>query len=194
MPNDQVFHFDIGAEIDRYFDDSSVPHREESRLIILMGGPAVGKTTIRKQRYSKGYVLVDAAEIFLSLSRGEFFPFPDAFEQPMDIIGSLVARRAISERRHIITELIGADYELTKELIKAMRAIGYLISVQAVRCTFEEAQRRNLARGDDDISCYYAEPYQRRWLLEAAYASLKSENRRPGASEPGLAGDEKPSG
>ena len=116
MPNDQVFHFDIGAEIDRYFDDSSVPHGEESRLIILMGGPAVGKTTIRKQRYSKGYVLVDAAEIFLSLSCGEFFPFPDAFEQPMDIIGSLVARRAISERRHIITELIGADYELTKEL------------------------------------------------------------------------------
>ena len=31
------------------------------------------------------------------------------------------------------------------------------------------------ARGNDNISCYYAEPYQRRWLLEAA-AAIRSPN------------------
>ena len=171
MPNEQVLSLDISAEIDHYFDDSSVPRDGEPRIAILMGGPAVGKTTIRKQCFATGYVLVDAAEIFLSLSHGKFFPFPDAFEQPMDIIGGLIARRAISERRHIVTELIGSDYEPTKNLIEAMRAVGYMVDVQGITCGIEEAQHRNISRSDDNISCYYAEPYQRRWLLEAAYAT-----------------------
>ena len=145
---------------------------EEPRIVILMGGSAAGKTTLRKRRFATGYVLVDAAEIFLSLSRGEFFPFPDAFDEPMNIIGGLVACRATSERRHIVTELIGADYEPTKALVGAMRAIGYIVSAETVTCDLEEARRRNLARGDDSISCYYAEPYQRRWLIEAAHAAL----------------------
>lgn len=46
-----------------------------------MGGVAAGKTTFRKHRFSTGYVLVDAAEIFLNLSRGEYFPFPGHLEQ-----------------------------------------------------------------------------------------------------------------
>ncbi|SRR6266446_907757 len=173
MPNERVFEFDIGAEIDRYFDDSSLPNGADPRIVILMGGPAGGKTTIRKQRYSTGYVLVDAAEIFLSLSRGEFFPFPEAFEEPMQIIGGLVAQRAISERRHIVTELIGSEFEPTEALIDAMFAIGYRIDVQAITCDIEEAQRRNLSRGDDCISAYYAEPYQRAWLHDAAVAPSK---------------------
>ena len=167
MSNERTFNIDIGSEIDRFFDDSSIPHGEEPKIVILMGGPAGGKTTIRKQRYSTGYVLVDAAQIFLNLSRDEFFPFPEAFEQPMEIIGSLIAERAISERRHIVTELIGSDYEATKALIDALLAIGYRADIQAITCDIEEAQRRNLTRGDDCISAYYAEPYQRRWLLEA---------------------------
>jgi hypothetical protein len=139
-----------------------------------LGGPAGGKTTIRKQKYSTGYVLVDSAEIFLSLSRGYFFPFPDAFEEPMQMIGSLVADRAVSERRHIVTEIIGSDFEPTKALIDAMRAIGYQVDIQAITCDIEEAQRRNLSRGDDCISAYFAEPYQRAWLQEAAVSELGS--------------------
>jgi hypothetical protein len=45
-----------------------------------MGGPAAGKTTIRKQKYSGGYVLIDVADIFLSLNRGDFLPLPEAFK------------------------------------------------------------------------------------------------------------------
>ena len=168
MAHEGAFQFDIQAEVDRYFDDSSCTDEESPRIVVLMGGTGSGKTTIRKERFSRGYVLVDAAEIFLSLSRGEFFPFPDAFEQPMDVIGGLVARRAISERRNIVTELIGAEIEAIKELIEAMRGIDYVVSAQFIDCDIEEAWRRNLARGDDNISCYYAEPYQLRWLLEAA--------------------------
>lgn len=176
MLNERTFQWDLGAEIDRYFDASSVPSGEPPRIVMLMGGPASGKTTLRKQRYSTGYVLLDAAEIFLSLSRGEYFPFPEAFEEPMELIGRRVAQRAVVERRHIVTELIGSEFEPIKELIEAMRSIGYVVSVEAVTCDIDEAMRRNLARGDDNISCYYAEPYQRRWLQEAAQKALGPED------------------
>jgi len=167
-----VFNFSVDAEVGRYFDDSSIARDEPPRIVIFMGGPGCGKTTLRKQHYSTGYVLVDAAEIFISLSRGEFFPFPEAFEEPMQIIGSLVAQRAVSERRHIVTELIGADFDPTKAFFDAMQGVGYHIDLQAITCDVEEAQRRNLSRGDDNISCYYAEPYQRGWLHTAAIAAL----------------------
>ena len=179
MPNKFSFSFDINDEVGRYFDDSSIPQGAVPRLVILMGGPASGKTTFRKERYSTGYVLVDAAEIFLSLSRGEFFPFPEAFEQPMDTIGKLVARRAVTEKRHMVTEFIGADYAPISALIGAMQAIGYRVEVQALTCDMEEAQRRNLSRGEDNISCYYAEPYQHRWLYDAATGA--DSQKPPGA-------------
>ena len=160
--------FNIDEEVGHYFDDSSITHGATPRIVILMGGPCSGKTTFRKQQYSTGFVLVDAAEIFLSLSRGKFFPFPDALEGPMQMIGDLIARRAVSEKRHIVTELIGADSNPMNALISAMEAIGYRVEVQVLTCDMDEAVRRNLNRGADNVSCYYAEPYQRRWLYEAA--------------------------
>ena len=73
---------------------------------MLFTGPiAAGKTTIRKARFAHGYVLIDAADIFTSLSRDRHYPFPDAFEEPMCEIGQRVAARAIRERRNIITEI-----------------------------------------------------------------------------------------
>jgi hypothetical protein len=174
MPTGRVFQFDLGAEVDRYFDGSSQSNGAEPRIVILMGGVASGKTTFRKQRFSTGYVLVDAAEVFLSLSRGESFDFPGPFEELLDTIGPLIARRAIDERRHIVTELIGAESEPIHALIEAMHAIGYRVGVQALDCDLEEAKRRNLSRGADNISAYYAERYQRTWLHDAAIAALNS--------------------
>ncbi len=159
---------DFNAEVDSYFDDSSLSGDEPPRLAIVMGGPASGKTTHRRARYATGYVLVEAAEVFLRLAKGRYLDFPDALEQEMEFVGSNVAARAVAERRHIVTELIGADYAATVELIEAMRSKGYQICVEGINCDVGEAQRRNLTRGEDNISCYYAERFQRRWLLTAA--------------------------
>lgn len=175
MPEEQTSQFDVGAEIDRYFDGSSLSNGAEPRIVILMGGPATGKTSIRKQHFSTGYILVDAAEVFLRLSHGEYFDFPGPFHELLDVIGPLIARRAITERRHIVTELIGSEFETTKALIEAMRAIGYRVDVQAITCDIEEAQRRNLSRSDDNISAYYAEQYQLSWLQDAATSAINPE-------------------
>ena len=111
-------------------------------------------------------MLIDAADIFLSLSRGEFFPFPEAFEEPMNCIGRLITKRGLSERRNIVTEIIGAEVEATKQLFKALRSIGYNTQFVGILCEVEEAMRRNLSRGDDNISAYYAEPFQRAWIID----------------------------
>jgi Zeta toxin len=91
MPAERVFNFNINAEVDRLFDGSSLPKDGQPVAVILAGGPAAGKTTLRKGKYSSGYVLIDAADIFLSLSRGEFFPFPEGFEEPIPPLGTIVS-------------------------------------------------------------------------------------------------------
>jgi hypothetical protein len=167
MTNERYIKIDVDAEVESYFDASSDSHGATPDFVIVMGSPAVGKTTLRKQKFSEGYVLVDAADIFIRLSRGLSLDFPEDLEEPMEIVGTMIAGRAVAERRNIVTELIGADYDATVELIEAMRSIGYKISVNGVKCDVEEAQRRNLARGDDNISCYFAEEFQRKWLIAA---------------------------
>jgi len=174
MPAERTLEIDVGAEIDRYFDDSSVPINAVPCIVLLLGGVAVGKTTIRKERYGTGYVVVDAADIFISLSRGEYLPFPGPLEEPMELIGALVAEKAIQERRHIVTELIGAEFEPVKALIDSMKAIGYKVEIIGLTCDLEESFRRSENRGDDNISAYYAERYQREWLRAAAVRSLRA--------------------
>jgi len=85
----------------------------------------------------------------------------------MDLIGRLVARRALSERRNIVTEIIGAEAEQQIQLIAALRSVGYGVQGAVITCDVEEALRRNESRGDDNISAYCAEPFQRAWIVEA---------------------------
>jgi len=74
---------DVGAEVGRLFDDSSSPADGQPVAVIISGGVCAGKTTVRKQEYSSGHVLIDAADIFLSLSRGEYLDFPEALQLSM---------------------------------------------------------------------------------------------------------------
>lgn len=166
MNADRILEIDLVNEIDRLFDDSSLSNGAEPRAIIIMGGVAAGKTTLRQSKYSQGFVLIDAAEMFHHLSCEAFLNFPDALFEPLEIIGPLVAQRAISEKRHIVTEIIGAESEPTVELIEALKHAGYHVEVVGVTCDLEESIRRNQERGDN-ISAYYAEPFQRRWLVDA---------------------------
>lgn len=175
-----LYSLDLNAETDRYFAQDSVPADGQPRLLLIMGGPATGKTTLRRRNYSTGFVLVNAAEIFINLSRGGCYDFPDAFEEPMNLIGRLVASRAIRERRNIVTEIIGSDFEATTELMEAMHSIGYEIEGVGVTCDVEEAMKRNLSRGEDSISCYFAEPFHRGWLIEAAQEAIETNSSRNG--------------
>ena len=170
MSGETYLTFRVADEVDRFFDESSRTQGESPRLALIVGPVATGKTTLRKENYKTGFVVVDSVEIFLNMSRGEYHAFPNAFLEPMDIFGRLVASRAIQERRNIVTEIIGADLDELKALIEAMTSIGYKVDVQFVHCDLETAVRRNLDRGDDAISAYHAGPFNVTWLMEAARA------------------------
>ena len=165
MSGERVFMIDVAKEIDRFFEDSSIPASGQSEFVLILGPVCSGKTTLRNEHFSKGYVLIDAAEIFLSLSDGEYFEFGQAFEEPMELIGSTIAKQAIEERRNIVTEMIGdKGFEA---VFAAMTAINYKVQIKYAQCDMEEALRRNLNRGDDNISAAYTQAYHQRWILNA---------------------------
>lgn len=166
-----VFKVDLSAEVERFFDDTSLPGAGPPRFVLLLGGVSSGKTYTRRRRYKRGFVIVDAAEIFISLSRGGYYDFPDAFVEPLEAIGSLVALRAVSERRSVVTEMLATDRERFESVFRAMTGIGYHAEVVWIECDPAEGARRNAARGDYDISAAFCQDFHRKWLLAAVDAA-----------------------
>lgn len=78
--------FDVNAEVERFFDDSSLSPTGPPQFVLLLGGVSSGKTYTRRRRYKTGYVIVDAAEIFISLSRGGYYDFPDGLLDPLGAV------------------------------------------------------------------------------------------------------------
>ncbi len=94
-------------------------------LTIIMGGVCSGKTTLRKNEYANGYVNIDAGDIFIDLSSGEYFDFPSHLEENMNQIGLNKMRESILDKKNIVIEIIGAEYETVKELIDLSEKINY---------------------------------------------------------------------
>lgn len=160
---------DLEGVVESHFDDSSLTEAgQQPHLVVIMGPVAAGKTTVRRQRYGTGHVLVDAAEIFIRLSAGTYYDFPSVLEGAMSRVAEQVADRAIAERRNVVTEIVGMDEDSAKALIGDFRSINYAVQVDYVDCDVDESVRRNAARGDDSVSAYYAEPYNILWLRNAA--------------------------
>lgn len=152
----------------QHFLGSSVPNQVDPTAVLMLGPVAVGKTTLRRQRYGEGFALVDAAAVFVLLSGGERLDFPGPLETLMEVMGQQVADQAVKERRNLVTELIGTDVEPVIQMINALKDVGYNVQIETIYCDLEESIRRNEARGEDNVSAYYAEDYQRKWLLYAA--------------------------
>jgi len=163
----------LDAEVERLFDDSSVPVDGQPTAVIIWGGVAAGKTTFRKQNHTRGFVLIDAADIFRSLSGGKVLPFPGPFEQQIDQIGQRVAERALSERRHIVTEVIGVYDDILYHLTACLRSIGYLVDGRCMTCDVDEAVRRHECRSEGDVSAYNAEGFQFGWIVRTCQKLLK---------------------
>jgi predicted ABC-type ATPase len=162
--------YDLDEEINKFMDDSSLNKGGNPTFVLIMGGVGAGKTTLRKDKLSKGYVVIDAGQLFTNLGGTENHQFGVDFEEPMDLIGGALVSQAIKERRNIVTEIIGASVEEAKSIIDAMKLVGYKISLQHVQCDVTEAYNRHLKAVNTDpnyISSYYSQPYHRKWILEA---------------------------
>ena len=156
----------IGAEIDgRLHDDAKVGG--QPTLALIMGPVCSGKTKLRREHFGKGYVLIDAAQLFIDLG-GIDLDFPSLLKEPMVTIGKEVARRAVMGHMNIVTEIVGATVEPITELIDAMTAAGYRVEVVNVTADLPICIEREKHRTRGNVSAYYAEHYQMNWLLSEA--------------------------
>ncbi len=148
------------------------PKNDQPEFIIIMGGVCAGKTSLRKSKYQMGYVNIDAGEIFIELSKGEYYDFPSHLEDKMNQIGLSKMRESIKDKKNIVIEIIGADYESVKELLDLSDKIKYSHKVDYLECDMNEAWHRNVSRGNDNISAHYCEPYHIKWFKQASIEYL----------------------
>lgn len=148
------------------------PQNDQPEFIIIMGGVCSGKTTLRKNKYANGYANIDAGEIFIELSKGEYYDFPSHLEEKMNQIGFEKMRESILCKKNIVIEIIGAEYESVKELIDLSEKINYSNKVDYLECDMDEAWQRNINRGNDNISAHFCEPYHIMWFKQVAIQQL----------------------
>jgi hypothetical protein len=137
-----------------------------------MGGVCTGKTTLRRKLYSDGYSNIDAGEIFIQLSQGNYYEFPSHLELSMNEIGLSKMKESIHNKANIVIELVGANYESVKELIDLSEKLNYISKVEYLECDMAEAWQRNVNRGNDNISAHFCEPYHIKWFKQVAIEYL----------------------
>ena len=67
-----------------------------------------------------------------------------------------------------IRDRVGSEFGPVATLIDALKGAGYKVEVVGLTADLEACMERNANRAQDNISAYYAEPFQTRWLVEAA--------------------------
>ena len=162
--------YGLDEEINKFFDDSSMSKEDAPKLVLIIGGVGAGKTTQRKRDYSEGFVNLDACEIFTNLNRGKYYVFGKELDEIMEIIGQMIANKAINDRRNIVLEMIGEKKEILESIIKALHSIGYKVKLELIDCDPAEAYKRHLKAIEEDetyLSAFFTQPYHERWILNA---------------------------
>lgn len=138
--------------------------QDKPELLILMGGTGVGKTTIRNQKYHTGWVIADPNDIFQAVKKtiGPEGDIPYVY-----IAGVEILKRAISEKRNIVIEVVGDKFEPLKHLLDSMEAIGYKPQVQAIINDIEKSFENNVNRSKDNISAAFTQDEVYSWFNSA---------------------------
>ena len=71
--------YDLRKELNKFMDTSSLNKGEEPIFVLILGGVGAGKTTLCKNRFSKGFVVIDAGQIFSNLGGTENHRFGKDF-------------------------------------------------------------------------------------------------------------------
>lgn len=170
---DEDIDSDVNEIMQKFINETSIPKNGQPVIVFLLGPVCSGKTTLRRQDYSTGYVVIDAGEIFKVICNDHHRFGSPLFENQLNKLGNAIAREAVKNRRNIIVEFSGTEKKTISDIIDAMLSVGYTVSLNHIDCSPETSDRRNASRPDDSISSFYMEHHHRTWLLEAA--KLKEE-------------------
>jgi ABC-type cobalamin/Fe3+-siderophores transport system ATPase subunit len=165
---------DLDAETAKFFDDSSLNHKGKPELIIVGGGNSVGKTTLIHDKYKKGYVIINAEDIYRNIKI--FDEFGPKSQKLVNEIGEKIAKRAISEKRNIVLEMIGADTETMTSIIDPMLDFGYEVDIEHVTGDVAESYKWHLKAVAEDkgyLPTTLTEVFHFAWILKALISLAK---------------------
>ena len=129
------------------------------RFVILMGGIGSGKTTMRRKFLGEGYVNFDFNEIDKAIKDFIGKDYPRIIEYSV-LACDIILKESILEKKNIVIEIIGDNYEQIAPVITKMKELGYDVKLIPITCDIEEAKKRHLLATKEDkdyMSAYYSQ-------------------------------------
>jgi hypothetical protein len=136
-----------------------IPSSNPPKLIILMGGIGAGKTTMRRAEFGKDYVNLDFGEIDTAIRNFMGKDHPRLIEYSL-LASDIILKECILEKKNIVIEIIGDNYDQIAPVITKMKEVGYEVQLRPIISDLEEALKRHLQASKEDknyISAYYTQ-------------------------------------
>ena len=136
----------------------SVKSSDSPKFVFITGGIGAGKTTIRRNEFSKDYINFDFAEISKAVEK--------AFDQkPTRLIDysfwacDMILGDSITNHKNIVVELIGDNVDQITILATKMKELGYEVNINGIVCDVAEAYKRHMKATTEDkdyMSSYFS--------------------------------------
>lgn len=140
------------------------------QLVILTGGVASGKTTMRRQKFSDGYVQFEYGDVCTAIKK-----VMEAEEEKLlkyaFFASNLILNESLAAKKNIVTEIIGDNEALISPIIDEMTKKGYKVSINYVHCDPAEAYKRHLKAVKEDKD-YWSAHFTQESTLLAFYQQL----------------------
>ena len=161
------------ADAIRPFMESAIAG-EPPKFVVLMGGVAAGKTTIRKAQYASDYTNFEYGEVYVAIEKAFGKDHPRLGEYGL-FASNLILGDSLENRKNIVIEIIGG--EETKDsliaVIDAMRGRGYDIAITPVIADVVESYQRHLKAVDNDPD-YISSHFTEKLTLDCLKSALAS--------------------
>lgn len=135
-----------------------------AQLVILTGGVAAGKTTIRRQKFSDGYVQFEYGDIYTAIKKATDVEESKLINYAI-FASNLVLKESLAAKKNIVTEVIGDNESLISPIIDEMIKNGYKVSINYVSSDPVEAYQRHLKAVKEDEDYWSAHFTQGETLL-----------------------------
>ena len=141
---------DYTESIFRMLSSEHITRQERPELLILVGPPASGKSTIKKQLELNNAVNIDIDEIQIKTT--EDFGNPSTFKVIKDYptFIQIISKKAVQNRYNMILDTTGKMKKPIKYVIHLAKENGYKITMAFVYSTKSKCEERVMARKETD--------------------------------------------
>jgi predicted ABC-type ATPase len=145
-PERQQLH----TEIANHFLDRAkpVPMDKKPVAVITMGGPGSGKSSVTSGMDLEDFVLVDPDAIKAQLPEyqqalgGKALNAARMVHEESSDVAKGIRETAITQRKNLMLDGVGADYDKMASRIESLKASGYHVSLVSVHIPTETAKQR----------------------------------------------------